>query len=184
MIRMFDVNVNGIIRMTRAVAPTMRRHGSGRIVNIGSIGGKLPGPANGSYSASKYAVEGLSDSMRMELVPFGIDVILVEPGGISTNFARSAVERSNALLGRADSPYAWLYRRLSAVTGSQRANDLGPDLVAQVVLKALRAPRPRPRYTAGVNLSTRLLASSPDAIKDRVMSRRFQLERGSQKQRD
>ena len=80
---MFDTNVLGIIRMLHAVAPIMRRQGSGCIVNVGSLAGKFGGPANGTYAATKHAVEALSDAMRWELAPFGIQVALIEPGSYS-----------------------------------------------------------------------------------------------------
>ncbi|WP_197079681.1 SDR family NAD(P)-dependent oxidoreductase [Corynebacterium kalinowskii] len=82
----FDVNVFGLSEMTKLVIPGMRAQGSGRIINISSMGGRMVMPFGGWYHASKYAVEALSDAMRMELKPFGIDVIVVEPGGIKTNW--------------------------------------------------------------------------------------------------
>lgn len=167
--RMFDVNVNGIIRMIRAVAPSMRLQGSGRIVKIGSIGGKLAGPANGTYAASKHAVEALSDAMRWELTPFGIEVILIEPGEIKTDFLETALRSSSSLLDRQVSPYAALYRRLAAVTSSQRTHESEPETVARAVLAVLRAQRPHARYKVGVPLATRILAALPDAGKDVLM---------------
>jgi NADP-dependent 3-hydroxy acid dehydrogenase YdfG len=167
--RMFDVNVNGIIRMVRAVAPSMRLQGSGRILNIGSIGGKLAGPANGTYAASKHAVEALSDAMRWELAPFGIDVVLIEPGEIKTNFLETALRGSRSLLDRRDSPYAALYARLAAVTSAQRVHESGPEAVASTVLAALRARRPHARYEVAVSLATRIAAALPDGAKDLLM---------------
>lgn len=167
--RMFDVNVNGIIRMVRAVAPAMRSRGSGRIVNIGSIGGKLSGPANGTYAATKHGVEALSDTLRWELAPFGIDVVLIEPGEIKTNFLETALRGSRSLLDRQGSPYAALYRRLAAVTSAQRTHESGPETVARAVLAALRARRPHARYKVGVSFATRVAAALPDGGKDVLM---------------
>ena len=87
--QMFDVNVFGATRMTRAVVPYMRKQKSGRIINISSIAGKMVTPVNGSYAASKFALEALSDALRWELKPFNIQVVLIEPGAIKTNFDRT-----------------------------------------------------------------------------------------------
>ena len=173
--RMFDVNVNGIVRMVRAIVPLMRAQGSGRIVNIGSIGGKLASPANGSYTATKYAVEALSDAMRWELAPFGIKVILIEPGEIKSSFAETALRGSSSVLGRQDSPYGRLYARLTKVTASQRLHEKVPEVVASAVLAALRAKRPRARYRVGVSWATRLAIALPDGAKDGLMRHLFEI---------
>src|SRR5512141_3048320 len=84
--RMFDTNVFGVMRMVQAVAPHMRERKAGRIINISSVVGKLVTPANGTYAATKFAVEALSDALRMELAPFGVQVVVIEPGSIQTRF--------------------------------------------------------------------------------------------------
>lgn len=173
--RMFDVNVNGIIRMVHAVAPFMRSRGSGRIVNIGSIGGKLATPANGAYAATKHAVEALTDALRWELGSFGIGVVLIEPGNIRSSFNGTALRGSGSWLERTDSPYAALYRRYLAATQTLRAGEPGPEAVAAVVLGALRAKRPRARYTAAVPLAVRLVVALPDPARDVVMRRMYGL---------
>lgn len=173
--RMFDVNVNGIIRMVREVVPSMRARGAGQIVNIGSIGGKLASPANGSYTATKHAVEALSDAMRWELAPFGIKVILIEPGEIKTSFAETALRGSSSVVARQGTPYARLYARLTKVTASQRIHEKDPELVASAVLAALRAKRPRARYEVCVSASTRLAVALPDRAKDALMRRLFDI---------
>ena len=86
--QMFDVNVFGVLRMIQAVAPHMRAQRAGRIINISSLAGKLFTPVNGTYTATKFALEALSDTLRLELAPFGVQVILVEPGAIKTSFRR------------------------------------------------------------------------------------------------
>ena len=127
--RMFDVNLLGIIRMVHGVAPVMRRQGSGGgFVNIGSLAGKFPGPANGAYAGTKHAVEALSDAMRWEMEPFGIEVVLVEPGAIRTNFEATVAATSHVWLKRfRDSPYAPLYARLAATNERIRATEPGPE---------------------------------------------------------
>ena len=173
--RMFDVNVHGVIRMVRAVAPVMRRQRSGRIVTIGSIGGRLANPANGTYAATKHAVEALSDAMRVELGMFGIDVVLIEPGNIRTSFDATAGRVSGTTLARRDSPYAPLYRGYSAATARLRAHEPGPEAVARVVLDALAARRPRARYRAAVPLATRVMIALPDAGRDALMRRLYRV---------
>lgn len=173
--RMFDVNVHGTIRTVRAIAPSMRAAGSGRIVNISSVAGKMAAPANGAYSATKHAVEALSDALRLELGAFGIDVVVIEPGGIRSSFDETAMRGSSALLERPDSPYAELYTRFVAANETLRAREAGPEAVARVVLAGMRARRPRARYTAAVPLATRVVASLPDWGKDLAMRRMYGL---------
>jgi NAD(P)-dependent dehydrogenase (short-subunit alcohol dehydrogenase family) len=172
---MFDVN-DGIIRLVRAVAPVMREQGSSRIINIGSIGGKLAAPANGTYSATKHAVEGLSDALRLELGAFGIDVVVLKPGNIASGFQETAMRGSGSLLAREGSPYRVLYTRFVAATQRPRAGEPGPEVVAGVVLAALRTRRPRARYKAAVPLATRIVASLPDRFRDLSLRRMYGLE--------
>ena len=172
---MFDVNVLGIIRMVKRVAPVMRAQGSGRIVNVGSLAGKFPGPANGAYAGTKHAVEALSDAMRWELSPFGIDVILVEPGAIRTCFEATVARESGERLAEEASPYAPLYTRVAATNERIRASEPGPEVVASVIRKALVARRPHARYTAAIPFAARIVIRLPDAAKDRVVRRLFDL---------
>lgn len=116
--RMFDANVLGIIRMVQAVARVMRRQGSGRIVNVGSLAGKLSGPSNGTYSATKYALESLSDTLRWELEPFGIHVVLVEPGAIGSAFEQRVARESAHCWRVRTGP---MRRCMRALNGSARA---------------------------------------------------------------
>ena len=173
--QMFDVNVLGIIRMVHRVAPVMRRQGAGRIVNIGSMAGKFPGPANGAYSATKHAVEALSDAMRWELAPFGIQVILIEPGAIRTRFEATVTRGSRAWLEREDSPYAPLNAHVAAANARIRASEPGPKAVAEVCLKALGAERPHARYPAAVPFPGGLVMMLPDGAKDVIVRRLFHL---------
>lgn len=160
--------------MVQAIAPVMRRQGSGRIVTVGSIGGRLANPANGTYAATKHAVEALSDAMRVELGMFGIDVVLIEPGNIRSSFGKTADRASAPILDRLESPYAPLY---AAATARLRAHELGPEIVANAVLGALSARRPRARYRVRVPLGTRLVLALPDGGRDTMMRRLYRVRR-------
>ncbi|MFH0243747.1 oxidoreductase [Streptomyces sp. HK10] len=146
--RQFETNVFGLARMTQLALPGMRAAGRGRIVNIGSMGGRLVFPAGGYYHASKYAVEALTDALRFEAAPFGVGVSLVEPGLIRTGFSDTAA-RSLAGSGAAAGPYAALNavtdRRMAASYGSKLLS-APPEAVAGVVERAATAARPRTRY--------------------------------------
>ncbi|NMM22027.1 MAG: SDR family NAD(P)-dependent oxidoreductase, partial [Phycicoccus sp.] len=122
---MFETNVFGLARLTQLVLPAMRRSRSGRIVNIGSMGGRITFPIGGFYHASKYAVEAISDALRVEVKPFGIDVILVEPGLIRTNFesrVNESLETATPSHGE-DTAYADLLAASDKSTTSGYAND-------------------------------------------------------------
>jgi NAD(P)-dependent dehydrogenase (short-subunit alcohol dehydrogenase family) len=147
--RQFETNVFGLMRMCQLVLPSMREHRSGRIVNISSMGGRLVFPGGGAYHATKYAVEALSDALRFEVAGFGIKVVLVEPGLITTNFENAAVA---SMEGNADGPYREFNAEVAKATkevysGPMRRLGGGPDAVAKVIEKSLDARRPRIRYT-------------------------------------
>ena len=169
----FDVNVCGPIRLIQAVAPSMRRHGGGRIVNISSIAGRLVTPVNGVYSASKAALEALSDALRYELAHWGILVIVVEPGSLKTAFHATLECRSAEIFGNRTSPYRPLYERTVEVTESLRRTEVEPDVVSQTVLRALTAPRPRARYLAGFPVPGPWVMGLRDWFWDPVVSRLF-----------
>lgn len=161
--RQFETNVFGLLRMSQLVLPAMREQGSGRIVNISSMGGKLVFPGGGIYHATKYAVEALSDAMRFEVAGFGVEVVIVEPGLITTNFENAAVASMD---GNDDGPYAEFNTQVAKSTkevysGSMRYLGGAPDSVAKVIEKALKAKRPRIRYTvtasAKMSIATRRL---------------------------
>jgi len=164
--REFETNVFGLARMTQLVLPAMRRARLGRIVNVGSMGGRIVFPAGGYYHASKYAVEAITDALRFEVGPFGIKVVLVEPGIIRTGFgetAASTLAESNTLAG----PYAPLNRAVDVqMDHSYRSRWISapPDAVAEVIEQALFAPKPRARYVvtpaAKVLVQTRRLLGS------------------------
>jgi NAD(P)-dependent dehydrogenase (short-subunit alcohol dehydrogenase family) len=172
---MFDVNVYGVMRMIRAVAPHMRQQKAGRIVNIGSVAGKLVLPVNGTYSATKFALEALSDALRFELALFGIQVVLVEPGNIRTNFMATAQDHAQATLSAPDSPYYVLYQRYAQTMSAMRQHEPGPEVVSAVVQQAIEAPHPKSRYLVAVPWSNRLALLLGDSIKDFIFRRMFQV---------
>ncbi|MFI6558918.1 oxidoreductase [Streptomyces sp. NPDC050534] len=146
--RQFETNVFGLSRMTQLVLPGMRRAGRGRIVNVGSMGGRIVFPAGGYYHASKYAVEALTDALRFEAAPFGVKVSLIEPGLIRTSFGDTA---AHTLAGSA-AP-AGPYAALNVAADRQMAQSYGskilsasPETVAKAIEHAVTASRPRTRY--------------------------------------
>ncbi len=173
--QMFDVNVFGALRLVRAVAPHMRRQNSGRIINISSIAGQLATPVNGTYSASKFALEALSDTLRWELAPFGIQVVLIEPGSIKTQFSDTAEAHAQEILSNPATPYQALYRQAQRVTSAMRQNEPGPEVVSKVIVQALEVPSPRARYLVAVPLSARLVLHLGDTVWDLVLRRLFDI---------
>jgi NADP-dependent 3-hydroxy acid dehydrogenase YdfG len=175
--RQFETNVFGLIRMCQLVLPGMRRAGAGRIVNIGSMGGKLTFPGGGVYHATKYAVEAVSDALRFEVQGFGVQVVLIEPGLIVTGFADTAV----ASVEQADDgPYARFNavvakRTAEAYTGPLRRLGGGPDAVARVIDRALSRRRPRARYrvTPSATLAITQRRLTPDRLWDVAMRAQF-----------
>ncbi len=147
--RQFDVNLFGMARLIQLVTPVMRENHYGKIVNISSMGGKIWTRFGGWYHATKYAVEGLSDCLRMELEPFGIDVIVVEPGGIKTDWGIIAAE--NLKKTSANGAYADMANKAAAgMIKNYSGNMLSkPELIAKTVRKAVTKQRPRTRYLIG-----------------------------------
>jgi NAD(P)-dependent dehydrogenase (short-subunit alcohol dehydrogenase family) len=145
----FDVNVFGLARLTQLVLPHMREKRSGRIINISSIGGRIYEPFGGWYHATKFAVEGLSDSMRLELAPFGIKVVVIEPAGIRTEWSGIAADNLRKTSG--ESAYADRADRAAAVLDlADRAAFTSPSsVVAKKILKAATARHPLTRYPTG-----------------------------------
>jgi NAD(P)-dependent dehydrogenase (short-subunit alcohol dehydrogenase family) len=175
--RQFETNVFGLLRMCQLVLPGMRGQHWGRIVNIGSMGGRLTFPGGGIYHASKYAVEAISDAMRFEVQGFGVDVILIEPGLIVTSFAEAATA---TVVPDVDGPYARFNQAVARITteaykGPLRVLGGGPDAVAKTIAKALEAERPKARYP--VTLSAHLMINqkrfTPDRVWDLIMRARF-----------
>jgi len=148
--RQFEVNVFGLARLTQLVLPHMRAQRGGRIVNISSIGGKIYEPLAGWYHATKFAVEGLSDSMRVELAPFGIDVAIIEPGAIKTEWGGIAAGSVRSISGAtAYADQAVMVANLLDAAESNPRLVSPPEVVARAVGKAATARRPRTRYAVG-----------------------------------
>jgi NAD(P)-dependent dehydrogenase (short-subunit alcohol dehydrogenase family) len=145
----FEVNLLAPIALIRTLIPVMRSQGAGRIVNISSLGGRLAFPLGGLYSASKFALEGLSDALRMELAPFNISVSVIEPGPVRTEFfgvARNSA--AQAMTNPLETPYRAAYDRLQGLEQQVDRQAWTPAQVAEVVIKALSDRRPKPRYLA------------------------------------
>jgi NAD(P)-dependent dehydrogenase (short-subunit alcohol dehydrogenase family) len=173
--RQFEVNVFGLARLTQLVTPHLRAQGSGRIVNISSIGGKFYEPFGAWYHATKFAVEGFSDCLRMELKPFGIDVVLIEPGPIITEW--NEIARDSLLERSGGTDYAKYARRahkvLTEFDKPGRAST--PEAVARKIRKAATTRRPAARYPVG--RGARIVTGSrdhlPDRLYDQVVSRLY-----------
>jgi NAD(P)-dependent dehydrogenase (short-subunit alcohol dehydrogenase family) len=155
--RQFEVNVFALARLTQLVLPTMRQQRSGRIVNITSIGGRIATALGGWYHATKFAVEGFSDSLRQEVAEFGIAVVVIEPGAIKTEWGGIAARSAIAMSG--EGPYASRVQRLAAAftapSSVGRASD--PDVVAKAIERAATARKPRTRYRVG-SMATPIIA--------------------------
>lgn len=147
--RQFEVNLFGLARLTQFALPHMRAQRAGKIVNMSSMGGRIYTPLGAWYHASKHAVEGLSDCLRLELSQFGIDVIVIEPGIIQTAFGSVAGGAMREFSG--DSAYGEMTAMIAAATAKSYADGGGSpaELVAVTVSRALAARRPRTRYAVG-----------------------------------
>src|SRR5919204_2019812 len=146
----YETNVFGLIRTTQAVLPIMRKQKSGTIVNISSGAGRFGFPGGSAYVSTKFAVEGLSESMSYELEPFGIKVVIVEPGVIRTNFVTVVAKKSQD----PNSPYSQIMQKIATSFENMMKNSSSPDLVAKVVLKAVTNENPNLRYLAGKDVET------------------------------
>lgn len=143
----YETNVYGLMRTTQAVLPIMRKQKSGTIVNISSGAGRFGLPGGSAYVSTKFAVEGLSESMSYELEPFGIKVVIVEPGVIRTNFMDGLVIAKKSQ--DPNSPYSQIMQKIATGFEEMMKNASSPDLVAKVVLNAIRDKNPSLRYLAG-----------------------------------
>jgi NAD(P)-dependent dehydrogenase (short-subunit alcohol dehydrogenase family) len=145
--RNFETNLFSLIALTQLVIPHLRARGAGRIINIGSVAGRIARPLSSIYDSTKHALEAITDGLRGELAPFGIDVVLIRPGFILTEFVEAANKASEPVSGNAG-PYAPYFEGFHA--GYQQAQKVAgrPDDIARLVEKALMARRPAPRYAA------------------------------------
>jgi NAD(P)-dependent dehydrogenase (short-subunit alcohol dehydrogenase family) len=170
-----DVNVVGQLAVTQALLPHLRR-ARGRIVNVGSIAGRSALPFLGAYAASKHALEAVTDALRVELRPFGIEVSIVEPATIATPIWNKGADRLQRLLGGLTESVTELYGgrmaafREAAGDAARRAED--PELVAKAIEHALTADRPKTRYLVGRDARRRdLVERLPDRLRDRIYER-------------
>ncbi len=171
--RQFEVNIFGLARLTQLVLPTMRAQRAGRIVNISSIGGKFGEPFGCWYHATKFAVEGLSDSLRMELHPFGIDVVVIQPG--ATHSEWSKIAHTNLMKYSGDGPY----RKTAAAhakmmdLGHQGSIPAPPSVVAKTIVEAVRSRNPKTRYATGGLARTMLFMRR--VLSDRAFDAMFRM---------
>ncbi|HNP19037.1 MAG TPA: oxidoreductase [Fulvivirga sp.] len=147
--RQFDVNIFGLAELTKMVIPMMRNNNSGTIINISSMGGQMYTPLGSWYHATKYALEGWSDCLRLELKQFGINVVIVEPGVIATEFGDVLMDPMMERSG--NGPYAKIARALKKATTDSYNEGGGssPEVIARVIAKAVNSKKPKSRYVAG-----------------------------------
>ena len=173
--RQFEVNLFGLARLVQLVTPHMREQGSGRIINISSIGAVFYEPFGAWYHATKFAVDGFSDSLRVELRPFGIDVVLIHPAGIVTEW--NEIARTSLIERSKDGVYAGSAVKAAKAMGSvdNPRMSSGPEVVARTIVKAATARRPRARYATGKGASTVMTArrALPDRAFDAILTRMY-----------
>jgi NAD(P)-dependent dehydrogenase (short-subunit alcohol dehydrogenase family) len=168
----YETNVVGLHRVTRAVLPAMRARGGGRIVNVSSVAGRVAVPVAGAYHSSKWAVEALSETLRYELRPFGIRVVIVEPGSFQTE-----LHHNERRAGAADSPYAPLVEEYLRRSAALKRPD--PGAVVDVIVRAATTRRPRLRWAVGPTSlqGTLLRRLTPDALYELVLGVAFRWRR-------
>jgi NAD(P)-dependent dehydrogenase (short-subunit alcohol dehydrogenase family) len=179
----FETNFFGVIRVTQAVLPQMRERQKGRILMMSSVSGFVTPPTQGAYSASKHAIEALSNALRHELYPFGIHTILIQPGYIVTNIQPTAMELVQTYQEKFKTgPYARIYASyLGSATSTRAKSETTPEDCALIMLRAIEAPRPRARYGVTslaifAKLAKWLLT---DSAADRLIRRRYGITRES-----
>ena len=173
--KQFAVNFHGALTLTQAIIPTMRQQNSGRIVNVSSLGGRMPFPVAGMYSCSKFALEALSDVLRMELKAFNLKVIVIEPGPVITDFFRVAwSEVIKTIPHYKETPYAPVFDNIQALDSQLDILGWSAEKTAQKMLKAIARPNPRPRYvlaTGGNILIFLMNKLLPTSLKDTFWKR-------------
>lgn len=155
--RQFEVNLFGLAEMTKAVLPQMRKQKSGMIINTSSVGGKVYTPLGAWYHASKHALEGWSDCLRLELKPFNINVVILEPGGIATEFGevmyKPTLDRSK---GGAYEEYSKKIADIYKEYYSDNSSLSSPSVISDTIVKIINSPKPKTRYAAGYMAKTTL----------------------------
>jgi NAD(P)-dependent dehydrogenase (short-subunit alcohol dehydrogenase family) len=173
--RLFEVNFFGHIAVTQALLPALIRS-KGRVVNISSVGGKIAMATYGPYAGTKFALEAVSDSLRREIAPFGVQVVVVEPGAVRTEMPGRAIstahELASTMTPEQNQRYAGLVHAITAQAASHTNSGLPADAAAKVIAKAVTARKPRTRYTIGRDaaLITRVTRILPDRTTDRVLA--------------
>lgn len=179
--KQLETNLFGVLRATQRVLPNMRQRRRGRIINMSSIAGKVAIPIMGPYSSSKHALEAISDALRLEVYPFGIHVVLIEPGVIRTSISRTAEELSTAYVQGAErSPYRSVYQgfRSSWAKATDASRDT-PEDCARMILRAIEETPPRARYlvTREAKTSALMRRFLPDGMFDDGIRKRLGLEK-------
>lgn len=177
----YETNIFGVLRVTQAVLPRMRERREGRILMLSSVAGILTPPCYGAYSSSKHALEAISNALRVELYPFEIDVVLIEPGYIMTSFQQTAKELAQAYVdGASQSPYAKVYQgAIAGASSSRKESKTTPEDCARVILEAIEASHPKARYTVTplakwAAFGKRFL---PDTLLDSFLRRKYGIVR-------
>ena len=175
--RQFEANFFGHVAVIQALLPALLSS-RGRVINISSIGGRVAGPTFGAYSASKFALEAMSDALRREVRHLGVEVVVVEPGAIATPIWEKGIVAAAAMQSATSEEQRRRYGKINA-GALQRARDAAatgvpPDQVAEVITKAITVPRPRTRYLVGrdAKITARLVALLPDRVLDRMIGSR------------
>jgi NADP-dependent 3-hydroxy acid dehydrogenase YdfG len=175
--KQFETNVFGLVRMCQLVLPGMRTQHWGRIINISSMGGRVVFPGGGFYHGTKFAVEAISDALRFEVKGFGVDVVVIEPGLIKTEFGTAAVTSLEP--AASDGPYAEFNNAVGSVTagayegGGMARLGAGPEAVAKAIERAIRRPKSRIPVTASARIMIRMRKLMPDSMWDRSMRSNF-----------
>jgi NAD(P)-dependent dehydrogenase (short-subunit alcohol dehydrogenase family) len=174
--RQLEVNLVGVLAFTQPFLPNMRERRHGVIVNVSSVSARIVAPFSGAYAASKSALEAMSDALRLELRPFGVHVVLIEPGPIRTAFTATA---RSTIGDPASSPYAEIMERFDAGKTGWYAFERPPESVANVIVSAISAERPRARYsvTVAARLTNVVRRLAPDAVSDWALRRAMRIKR-------
>ncbi len=177
----FDVNVFGAVRLIQLVLPHMRARQTGTIVNITSMGGKIHTPLGAWYHGTKFALEAISDCLRMEVEPFGINVVVVEPGGIKTEWADIAAQKLREVSGEGPYGHQALPMGESMIGRASRQRQSPPELIADTIAKAVQTRRPKTRYAVG--FGARPMIFLRRLLLDRAFDRFMRLATGIPHQR-
>jgi short-subunit dehydrogenase len=177
----FAVNFHAPLILSQALIPHMRKQGGGRIINISSLGGRIPFPAAGLYSCSKFALEAMSDVLRMELKAFNIQVSIVEPGPVVTDFFEAAWEKikQNPVVPK-QTPYDPVFEKIQGIDRQVKSLGWTPERVAEVIIQALNACRPRPRYVAATGGKTLIFLMTkilPTWVRDEFWKRFYGIDK-------